>query len=82
MNTRYESKISILNDPLVKIFGSELNLARIRFISLFIIALSKVQTVTFDKIAIAFENKAYVGFPEIRPFKNRVGQARSRVRIR
>ncbi len=59
MNTRYESKISILNDTLVKIFGSELNLARIRFISLFIIALSKVQTVTFEKIAVAFENKAY-----------------------
>ena len=57
MNTRYESKISILNDTLVKIFGSELNLARIKFISLFIIALSKVQTVTFEKIAIAFENK-------------------------
>ena len=59
MNTRYESKISILNDTLAKIFGSELNLARIRFISLFIIALSKVQTVTFEKIAVAFENKAY-----------------------
>ena len=57
MNTRSESKISILNDTLVKIFGSELNLARIKFISLFIIALSKVQTVTFEKIAIAFENK-------------------------
>jgi len=59
MNTRSESKISILNDTLVKIFGSELNLARIKFISLFIIALSKVQTVTFEKIAVAFENEAY-----------------------
>jgi hypothetical protein len=58
MNTRYESKISILNDTLVKIFGSELNLARIKFISLFIIALSKVQTVTFEKVAVAFENEA------------------------
>ena len=59
MNTRYKSKISILNDTLVKIFGSELNLARIKFIGLFIIALSKVQTVTFEKIAVAFENEAY-----------------------
>ena len=59
MNTRFESKISILNDTLVNIFGSELNLARIKFISLFIIALSKVQTVTFEKIAVAFENEAY-----------------------
>ena len=59
MNTRFENKISILNDTFVNIFGSELNLARIKFISLFIIALSKVQTVTFEKIAVAFENEAY-----------------------
>lgn len=59
MNTRIESKISVLNDTLVKIFGGELNLARIKFIGLFIIALSKVQTVTFEKVAVAFENEAY-----------------------
>ena len=59
MNTRFESKISILNDTLVKIFGSKLNLARIKFISLFIIALSKEQTVTFEKIAVVSENEAY-----------------------
>lgn len=57
-NTRVESKISILNDALIKIFGSDLNLARIKFIGLFIIALSKVQTVNFEKIAVAFENQA------------------------
>ena len=43
---------------MAKIFGSKLNLVRIKFISLFIVALSKVQTVTFEKIAVAFENKA------------------------
>ena len=59
MNTRFESKISILNDTLVKIFGSKLNLARIKFISLFIIALSKEQTVTFEKIAVVSENETY-----------------------
>lgn len=36
----------------------ELNKARIKFIGLFIIALSKVQTVNFEKIAVAFENDA------------------------
>ena len=36
-----------------------LNLARIKFISLFIVSLAEVQTVTFEKIAVAFENKAY-----------------------
>lgn len=57
-NTRVESKISILNDTLIKIFGADLNKARIKFIGLFIIALSKVQTVNFEKIAVAFENDA------------------------
>jgi hypothetical protein len=58
MNTRVESKISILFDSLNNIFGADLNKARIKFIGLFIIALSKVQTVNFEKIAIAFENNA------------------------
>jgi hypothetical protein len=57
-NTRVESKISILNDTLIKIFGADLNKARIKFIGLFFIALSKVQTVNFEKIAVAFENDA------------------------
>jgi len=46
MNIRAVSKISILNDTLIKFFG------------LFIIALSKVQTVNFEKLAVAFENDA------------------------
>lgn len=58
MNTRIESKISILNETLIHNFGADLNLARIKFISLFIIALTKVQTVGFEKLAVAFENQA------------------------
>lgn len=59
MNTRAESKNSVLTDTLKNIFkSSSMNLARIKFISLFIIALSKVQTVGFEKLATAFEGKA------------------------
>jgi hypothetical protein len=58
INTRVESKISILNDALSNIFEASLNLARIKFISLFIIAHSKVQTVHFEKLAVGFENNA------------------------
>ena len=59
MNTRVDCKSSILTDTLTDIFKVEkLNLARIKFISLFIIALSKVQTVGFEKLAVAFEGKA------------------------
>ena len=43
MNTRVSCKSNILTDKLVEIFKADkLNLARIKFISLFIIALSKV----------------------------------------
>ena len=58
MNTRVKNKISILNEILIKNFEDELNLTRIKFIGLFIIAISKVQTVNFEKIAVAFENNA------------------------
>jgi len=44
MNTKVESKFSILFDLLNKIFRGNLNKARIKFIGLFIIALRKVQT--------------------------------------
>lgn len=41
MNTRVESKNSILTNTLVKLFETDrINLARIKFISLFILALS------------------------------------------
>jgi hypothetical protein len=49
-------KIDELNDVLVQNFGKELNLARIKFISLFICALCKMQTVCFEKLACAFTN--------------------------
>jgi len=58
MNTRIESKISVLNDTLIKVFRADLNLARIKFIGLFISALCKVQTVSFEKLAVAFDNQA------------------------
>lgn len=58
MNTRVDSKISVLNDTLVQIFGTDLNLARIKFIGLFISALCKVQTVSFEKLAVAFDSQA------------------------
>jgi hypothetical protein len=63
MNTRVGCKSNILTDKLVEIFKADkLNLARIKFISLFIIALSKVQTVGFEKLAVAFEGKAKTSF--------------------
>lgn len=58
MNTRVESKSTILINTLTEIFEGKLNLARIKFIGLFIIALSKVHTVNFERLAIAFENKS------------------------
>lgn len=46
--------VSILN----KQFDGSINLARIKFISMFICALCKVQTVGFEKLANAFDSKA------------------------
>jgi len=57
-DTRAESKINILTDTLSNTFGEHFNLARIKFISLFIMALSKVQTVSFERLATAFEHPA------------------------
>lgn len=59
MNTRVESKNSILTDTLISIFQPEkINLARVKFISAFVMALCKVQTVGFEKLATAFESEA------------------------
>ena len=60
MNTRIESKNSILVATLVKIFGENMNLARIKFFGLFIMALCKVQTVCFEKLATCFESEVKV----------------------
>lgn len=57
-DTRADSKISILNDTLIEIFGKKLNLARIKFIGLVIMALTKVQTVSFERLAAAFDHSA------------------------
>jgi hypothetical protein len=55
MNTKFESKNSILINSLVQIFKKDMNLARIKFFGLFITALCKVQTVNFEKLASAFD---------------------------
>ena len=39
-------------------FDSKMNLARVKFISHFIVALCKLQTVSFEKLAIAFDAEA------------------------
>ncbi len=51
-------KSSELNSVLKTHFNGQINLARIKFISHFVIALCKVQTVTFEKLANAFESSA------------------------
>ena len=58
MNTRFESKSTILSEVLKESFGEKLNLARIKFLGLFITALCSVQTVNFEKLSSAFDNKA------------------------
>ncbi len=60
MNTRIESKNTILFATLTSIFGDKMNLARIKFFGLFICALCKVQTVCFEKLATAFDTDVKV----------------------
>jgi Transposase DDE domain len=55
INTRVESKNSILLSTLSQVFGDKMNLARIKFFGLFICALCKVQTVCFEKLATSFD---------------------------
>ena len=55
MNTKVESKSSILSVTLEEFFGEKMNLARIKFFGLFICALCKVQTVCFEKLAVSFD---------------------------
>ena len=55
-NSKVLNKSSDLTPILYECFGKSLNLARIKFISLFICSLCKVQTVGFEKIASGFEN--------------------------
>lgn len=60
MNTKFESKNSILINSLVQIFKKDMNLARIKFFGLLITALCKVQTVNFEKLASAFDTDVNV----------------------
>ena len=55
-DSKVSHKSSELTSVLVEHFGKSLNLARIKFISLFICALCKVQSVCFEKLASGFEN--------------------------
>ncbi len=54
--TNASAKSKELNSVLSSHFQGKINLARIKLISHFIIALCKVQTVTFEKVANAFES--------------------------
>lgn len=56
--TNVLDKNSELNSILDVHFKGKLNLARTKFISMFIIALCKVQTVNFDKLSNAFDTSA------------------------
>jgi hypothetical protein len=58
MNTSIDYKNSNLIDSLTSFFGEEMNFARIKFLSLFVIALCKVQSVCFEKLATGFDSKA------------------------
>ena len=55
-DSKVSHKSSDLTSVLVEHFGKSLNLARIKFISLIICALCKVQSVCFEKLASGFEN--------------------------
>jgi hypothetical protein len=58
MNTRFESKSTLLSNILAESIEKNMNLARIKFFGMFIIALCKVQTVCFEKLAVSFESDA------------------------
>lgn len=59
---RYNSRVRYKNSEICRNlythFGSSMNLARIKFFGLMICSLCKVQTVTFSKLASAFETNA------------------------
>ena len=54
--TNVNTKSSELNSILNTHFKGKVNLARVKLISHFIIALCKAQTVTFEKLANTFES--------------------------
>jgi hypothetical protein len=60
-NLRVECKSTQLISVLQQTPAGKMNLARIKFFGMFICALCKVQTVSFEKLAIAFETGAKSG---------------------
>ena len=58
MTTKDESKSNELIPILNEHFQGKVNLARLKLIEMFVLALCKVQTVGFEKLANAFDSKA------------------------
>lgn len=59
-NTNVSSKDSDLISSIETHFQGKVNLARVKFISFFVIALTKVRTVNFESLARAFDTEATV----------------------
>ena len=57
MYTKAYCKDTTFEDTFKKVFSDQLNLARVKFIMLFVKALCKVQTVCFQKLALAFDTQ-------------------------
>lgn len=55
-HSKVHYKSSELTSVLSEYFGKSMNLARIKFVSLFVIAICKVQTVCFEKLSYGFDN--------------------------
>ena len=58
LKTKTEYKSTELISILAQNFSGKMNLARIKFFGLFLCALCKVQTVSFEKLSTAFESQA------------------------
>ncbi len=62
MKTSVEYKNKELVEIINTHFEEKVNLARVKLIALMVVALCKVQTVTFEKLAIAFDNQSSSAF--------------------
>jgi len=60
MKNKVSHKNSELTSILINSFGKNMNLARIKFIGMFICALCKVQAVCFEKLACSFESTSNI----------------------
>lgn len=58
MYTKAYCKDTTFEDTFKKVFAHQLNLARVKFIMLFVKSLCKVQTVCFQKLALAFDTQS------------------------